>query len=474
MSSTPDSHFYPRPPGGGRPLIPDTPMYTHAIFLSTPSGWRATTVKYENGALVNFYPRPPGGGRPDEYLPIFVKGLEFLSTPSGWRATTEIDYVLNCMQRISIHALRVEGDDTTSRNQNHERPISIHALRVEGDRVFSQRLSVLRGISIHALRVEGDLRSGFADDRGALYFYPRPPGGGRLQVIRVSPAGRVDFYPRPPGGGRRKLLWNRVKQSKFLSTPSGWRATGVSKQQLRQDIFLSTPSGWRATEDLKQVYHMVFDISIHALRVEGDRTEQNIVFCNEDLFLSTPSGWRATEAPALLRCHRHISIHALRVEGDSTGCRWLTVQFQFLSTPSGWRATWGVASSMCSTILFLSTPSGWRATSASRSQSLNSWISIHALRVEGDQMETHRKEQHMNFYPRPPGGGRPPWSRSAGAISGFLSTPSGWRATGNLNCVPSKRSDFYPRPPGGGRLRGSMRYGARSYFYPRPPGGGRP
>ena len=56
-------------------------------------------------------------------------------------------------------------------------------------------------------------------------------------------------------------------------------------------------------------------ISIHALRVEGDRLD---VALRETqlLFLSTPSGWRATRAAA----HRHgttlISIHALRVEGD--------------------------------------------------------------------------------------------------------------------------------------------------------------
>ena len=58
-------------------------------------------------------------------------------------------------------------------------------------------------------------------------------------------------------------------------------------------------------------------ISIHALRVEGDRLD---VALRETqlLFLSTPSGWRATISvqytvlPGL-----NISIHALRVEGDT-------------------------------------------------------------------------------------------------------------------------------------------------------------
>ena len=57
-------------------------------------------------------------------------------------------------------------------------------------------------------------------------------------------------------------------------------------------------------------------ISIHALRVEGDRLD---VALRETqlLFLSTPSGWRATGAVSVLHDALSISIHALRVEGDS-------------------------------------------------------------------------------------------------------------------------------------------------------------
>ena len=58
------AHFYPRPPGGGRP---------HHI-------------SYRVSNAFNFYPRPPGGGRLR-----FVCNVDFFST-------------------ISIHALRVEGD----------------------------------------------------------------------------------------------------------------------------------------------------------------------------------------------------------------------------------------------------------------------------------------------------------------------------------------------------------------------------
>ena len=56
----------------------------------------------------------------------------------------------------------------------------------------------------------------------------------------------------------------------FLSTPSGWRATGAfAMQEEGEKIFLSTPSGWRATIPYFPLQTSL-DISIHALRVEGD------------------------------------------------------------------------------------------------------------------------------------------------------------------------------------------------------------
>ena len=55
----------------------------------------------------------------------------FLSTPSGWRATSVFTICFSSTQ-ISIHALRVEGDrDIMDAMQFYQ--ISIHALRVEGD-----------------------------------------------------------------------------------------------------------------------------------------------------------------------------------------------------------------------------------------------------------------------------------------------------------------------------------------------------
>ena len=59
-------------------------------------------------ATHDFYPRPPRGGRP------FQRGdktalTKFLSTPSARRATVDI-IIPQFVQKISIHALREEGD----------------------------------------------------------------------------------------------------------------------------------------------------------------------------------------------------------------------------------------------------------------------------------------------------------------------------------------------------------------------------
>ena len=82
----------------------------------------------------------------------------------------------------------------------------------------------------------------------------------------------VNFYPRPPRGGRQALALKTAAGQEFLSTPSARRAT---YQRLQQP--------------------MRTNISIHALREEGDR----------GLYQALPGG---TE----------ISIHALREEGDSS------------------------------------------------------------------------------------------------------------------------------------------------------------
>ena len=169
-------------------------------------------------------------------------------------------------------------------------------------------------ISIHALREEGDSNWG-AGTLSIAYFYPRPPRGGRQ-----------------PGSLQR--CWGAA----FLSTPSARRATvathctrlilDISIHALREEgdglfnshsfsapTFLSTPSARRATPQRLPEDHCK-PISIHALREEGDAASDN-----------------KTDDPD------NISIHALREEGDGGGRCTLTSTPSFLSTPSARRAT---------------------------------------------------------------------------------------------------------------------------------------
>ena len=104
-----------------------------------------------------FYPRPPRGGRQKTYGND-NKRYRFLSTPSARRAT-----------------LVLHGADVVQ-------PISIHALREEGDSSQSSSVS------------------------SALYF-----------------------YPRPPRGGRRTAWMEQTDTEIFLSTPSARRATAKTE-----------------------------------------------------------------------------------------------------------------------------------------------------------------------------------------------------------------------------------------------------
>ena len=122
--------------------------------------------------------------------------------------------------------------------------ISIHALREEGDEATIAECRIFL-ISIHALREEGDHAH-----------------TGKLQQLR-------NFYPRPPRGGRRV----------------------GSELALPTELFLSTPSARRATSlGIATIYYA--EISIHALREEGD---------NDTIYFAGSV---------------EISIHALREEGD--------------------------------------------------------------------------------------------------------------------------------------------------------------
>ena len=79
------------------------------------------------------------------------------------------------------------------------------------------------------------------------------------------------------------------------------------------------------------------------------------------------------------------------------------------------------------------------------------FISIHALREEGDGSSQSCTARGRYFYPRPPRGGRRLCSICPPRRSRFLSTPSARRATVPVAHHYAVFFYFYPRPPRGGR-----------------------
>ena len=169
-------NFYPRPPRGGRLSCPATPSTEQRNFYPRPPrGGRLTTVTGLFRAY-DFYPRPPRGGRLVNGGD-FVRGQQFLSTPSARRATLcDLRRVL--LRRISIHALREEGDVM---------PASVAPMTTR----FLSTPSARR-----ATRRNG----------------PNVPSWSY-------------FYPRPPRGGRPSTRKGNITRCLFLSTPSARRAT---------------------------------------------------------------------------------------------------------------------------------------------------------------------------------------------------------------------------------------------------------
>ena len=219
--------------------------------------------------VANFYPRPPRGGRHLRY----------------WRPRR--------IQQISIHALREEGD-----------PLGIGTI------------SPIELISIHALREEGD-RSRRTSRSRALYFYPRPPRGGRHGQHQGQRRRMDHFYPRPPRGGRRLRRHESRRTHGFLSTPSARRATFLK----------GAPTG-------------ASTISIHALREEGDSAPYIRMRELYHFYPRPPRG------------------------GRRRGVAQAVEDSQFLSTPSARRATSDFVGEHPGAGQFLSTPSARRATGA--------------------------------------------------------------------------------------------------------------
>ena len=126
-----------------------------------------------------------------------------------------------------------------------------------------------RAISIHTLRMEGDLISYH------LVF-------SSLPFQSTPSAWRVTIF---------SILAIYLPAGTFQSTPSAWRVTRSGQRSKRFVLFQSTPSA-RWVTILLTMSNIEFSISIHTLRMEGDRSFKSCTI----LFF--------------------ISIHTLRMEGD--------------------------------------------------------------------------------------------------------------------------------------------------------------
>ena len=147
----------------------------------------------------------------------------------------------------------------------------------------------------------------------------------------------------------------------------------------------------------------------------------------------------------------------------------------FLSTPSARRATAATITVSSKLINFYPRPPRGGRPCAGRSGSAGESISIHALREEGDpeRIAAKRKAEGISIHAlREEGDQSELWASYHVLL--FLSTPSARRATGQGWLSYNIRGYFYPRPPRGGRPPQLRREGQQQRnFYPRPPRGGR-
>ena len=79
------------------------------------------------------------------------------------------------------------------------------------------------------------------------------------------------FNPLPPHGGRLLAVVAVPEDSSFQSTPSAWRETKALLNDSPIFPFQSTPSAWRETTPMCGM-DGGSRISIHSLRMEGDKT----------------------------------------------------------------------------------------------------------------------------------------------------------------------------------------------------------
>ena len=191
--------------------------------------------------------------------------------------------------------------------------------------------------------------------------------------------------------------------------------------------FQSTPSAWRETYVSSDAF-AASHISIHSLRMEGDRPHPRWTQFRSHFNPLPPHGGRHW-IDGFFDKFAKISIHSLRMEGDAYSTMLFSTIKSFQSTPSAWRETLLVFLHILIHREFQSTPSAWRETTIATTQGTID-RDFNPLPPHGGR-HCHACGlwlQRFYFNPLPPHGGRP------------------WRNTAN-----DRYQHFNPLPPHGGR-----------------------
>ena len=169
------------------------------------------------------------------------------------------------------------------------------------------------------------------------------------------------FLSAPSARRATGLCRGRRLGFQFLSTPSARRATRAAVHAFHRCVFLSTPSARRATRSSSKA--CALPTYFYPRPPRGGRPVFRLLWLYHSIFLSTPSARRATRPAAALR--------------PPAG---------FLSTPSARRATTtGWCDWQNSTNFYPRPPRGGRHLKKKRGDNPY-FISIHALREEGDML----------------------------------------------------------------------------------------
>ena len=170
----------------------------------------------------------------------------------------------------------------------HEK-ISIHALREEGDQ-SREELQICIYISIHALREEGDNFFAASSCRRSN-FYPRPPRGGRpvsvvfsdrTPVISIHALREEGDLPQARFSVSVVISIHALREEGDPGMPRPLRTVcGISIHALREE-----------GDILTCLIAFRISISIHALREEGDGCWQAPCWPHQYFYPRPPRGGR--------------------------------------------------------------------------------------------------------------------------------------------------------------------------------------